>query len=373
MSGVDVVTLPTAEFISFFLETLSFGIFAVLYGITIWVLAYRIRRRTSRLLLVTSTLMLLIALVHLGIDVQRAREGFVLRGGLTDGETKFFSNTNATSYVVKSVLYVTQTLLGDAFMAYRVFVLWEKSWRVAVVPLVLLTSAAFVGYGACYNLTTIPIPSQGFSNIMSTSPWLDAFLAIVTAYNLLTGALVVIRFYRSKLRTRRSTAVASVGKEWQALESFIQSAAIYSVVLMSLFVTYIIGANPEMFGIDILTPLVGIAFDLIIIRVGLLEAAAEKLKPRANAPRTGKNSSTARAVEGSQEGKQAFPGVRKLPPIKTSPFIRFATQSRSGNADDIESGRVLLQAVENAISSSPVYSVDFFGRNLPQTSQDNRT
>ncbi|KAI0800856.1 hypothetical protein C8Q74DRAFT_449799 [Fomes fomentarius] len=257
----------TAEFISFFLETLCFGILTVLYALAFWIILWRSGKRWNRLAFTTATLMFILAFAHLAIDVQRAYVALVSHALLGDGATILFSDTRAPTYIAKSVIYVTQTLLGDGFMVYRIYVIWSRSWLVTSGPILLLAGSAFSGYGACYDLT------KSLSTI--TSPWFAAFLAISTIFNFLSGALIILRISRSKRWVRRYSAVPPMSGQ-NVLETFIQSAAIYSVVLISLFVTYILGANPEMFGVDMLTPLIGITFTLVIIRIGLVETAAEK-------------------------------------------------------------------------------------------------
>lgn len=70
-----------------------------------------------------------------------------------------------------------------------------------------------------------------------------------------TSALVVVRITQWKRRVRR-LSIAPIVTGHNALEAFIQSAAIYSVVLVLLLMTYTLGANPEIFGMDFLTPVI---------------------------------------------------------------------------------------------------------------------
>ena len=75
-----------------------------------------------------------------------------------------------------------------------------------------------------------------------------------TDYHRVTGSIFLC-IYLSKRRMRRfSTLPMPAGR--RALATFLQSSAVYTVVLVALFVTYIIDVNPEMFGTDILTPII---------------------------------------------------------------------------------------------------------------------
>ena len=51
------------------METLAFGIFAVLYGVGVWLLMYRNGARWNRVLFATSTAMLILALAVSSLKV----------------------------------------------------------------------------------------------------------------------------------------------------------------------------------------------------------------------------------------------------------------------------------------------------------------
>ena len=84
----------------------------------------------------------LACLQHLAIDVQRADQGLVVHGNSPNGSTDFFNTLSNPTLVAKDVIYITQTLLGDAFVTYRLFMVWNRSWPVIVLPILLLLGAA---------------------------------------------------------------------------------------------------------------------------------------------------------------------------------------------------------------------------------------
>lgn len=79
---------------------------------------------------------------HLCIDVQRAVEGFVVQGGKENGTLDFYSRLNNPTHVAKNVIYITMTLVGDTFVTYRLFVVWNRAWWIVVVPVLLLVATA---------------------------------------------------------------------------------------------------------------------------------------------------------------------------------------------------------------------------------------
>ncbi|OBZ74481.1 hypothetical protein A0H81_05134 [Grifola frondosa] len=212
----DPLPLARAELVALFLESLVFGAFCVLYGISTWILMYRTdsRNRTTlnKMLFATSTLMFALCIAHLGLD---------------------------------SVIFITQTLVGDSFVTYRLFIVWNRTLWIIVIPILLLTSAGISGYGACYEFTTVTDPELIFQSALR--PWITTFFCISLCTNVLATTLIAAKIMWSNHK----------------------SAAIYSVTLASLLGTYIANSNAQYICLDALQPLIGVVFTLIIIRVGL--------------------------------------------------------------------------------------------------------
>ena len=137
------------QLIAFFVESLLFGAFLVLYAISIWILLTRDQRAgyqrstVNKGMLGTATVMFVLAVAvslpsfcasihppkrwlcfvliafpwqHICFDVQRALDGFITHGGTPTGTLDFYFQLSNPTEVGKSVIYVTQTLVGDAFV-----------------------------------------------------------------------------------------------------------------------------------------------------------------------------------------------------------------------------------------------------------------
>ncbi|OBZ74463.1 hypothetical protein A0H81_05112 [Grifola frondosa] len=259
----DPLPLAVAELIALFLESLVFGAFCVLYGISTWILLYRSNNRNrttlNKMLFATSTLMFALCVAHLGLDVHRAIQGFIDEGGSPDGTTIFFNGIDNPTHVTKSIIFITQTLVGDSFVTYRLFIVWNREWRVIIIPILLLIGTGISGYGACYQFTTLNGQSLIFES--SIRPWLIAFFCISLCTNALATILISAKIMWSNHRVRKyRTSIGS--SHWQVVETVIQSAAIYSAALICLMSTY-----------------VGVVFTLIIIRVGLGYSLADSKAP----------------------------------------------------------------------------------------------
>ncbi|OJT12260.1 hypothetical protein TRAPUB_11194 [Trametes pubescens] len=272
MSAEETFPLARAELIALFLESMMFGAFTVLYAIAIWILLYRekVRGRSTlnRALFGTTTIMWLLSVAHLAIDVTRAIKGFVEWGGTPNGTNDFYGRISDPTFVAKNVVYITMTLVADFFVTYRLFVVWGRVWWILIGPCILLLATAVAGYGACVEIGLAQEGNAIFAD--NLQPWIRAFFSLSLTTNLLATLLIAARIMWSNRRVRKYRANgAAVGSHWEVVETMIQSAAVYSAALASLLGTYLAGSNAQYICVDILQPLIGVVFTLIIIRVGL--------------------------------------------------------------------------------------------------------
>ncbi|KAI1795337.1 hypothetical protein LXA43DRAFT_881965 [Ganoderma leucocontextum] len=269
--------LPRAELIALFLESLLFGAFLVLYFISIWILLYREqhhgRTRLNKWMFATATAMFVLALTHLCFDVQRAIDGFIAHGGTPTGTLDFYNLLSNPTHVGKSVIYITQTLVGDGFVTYRLFIVYNRNLWILVLPLLLVVGTAISGYGICFVLTTLTGSGAIFAG--NLVPWITSFFALSLTTNVIATILISGRIMWSNYKVRRYRMALT---HWGVIETIVQSAAIYSAALISLLSTYLAGSNAQYICLDSLQPLIGVVFTLIIIRVGLNETTSEHSK-----------------------------------------------------------------------------------------------
>ncbi|KAL7278438.1 hypothetical protein ACG7TL_007435 [Trametes sanguinea] len=272
MSDQETFPLARAELIALFMESMLFGAFTVLYAIAIWILLYREkirgRSRLNRMLFGTSTVMWVLSVAHLAIDVVRAVEGFVVWGQKPNGTNEFYAIISSPTEVAKNVIYISMTLVADSFVTYRLFIVWNRTWYILIIPITLLVATAVAGYGACVEIGLAKQGNAIFAD--NLQPWIRSFFALSLTTNLLATILIAGRIMWSNRRVRKYRASgAAAGSHWEVIETMIQSAAIYSAALASLLGTYLAGSNAQYVCLDILQPLIGVVFTLIIIRVGL--------------------------------------------------------------------------------------------------------
>ncbi|KAJ8502153.1 hypothetical protein ONZ51_g158 [Trametes cubensis] len=272
MSTTDAFPIARAEIVALFVESILFGAFTVLFAIAIWILRHRGkvhgRLTTNRVLCATSTAMWLLSVAHLVLDMTRAIRGFTVEGQTASNTEAFYARISDPTNVATNTIYLVTTLLADSFFSYRLYIVWNRTWWIVIVPALLVLSTAVTGIGVCVEIGLTKPGNPIFAS--NLQPWIRTFFALSLTTNLFATVLIIGRIMWANRRVREYRANgAMVGSHWNVVEIVIQSAAVYSAALIAMLGTYLANSNAQYVCLDIIQPLIGIVFTLIIIRVGL--------------------------------------------------------------------------------------------------------
>ncbi|ETW78678.1 hypothetical protein HETIRDRAFT_324812 [Heterobasidion irregulare TC 32-1] len=264
------IPLINAELLALFLETFAYAIFVLLDCVTIPILIWRRAEvaRTSRILLPVAVLMLLIATAHIVIDFYRAYVAFTT-GRLQPGDTSttFYENLADPLFITKSALYWLQTTLGDSVIIWRCFIVFAKRWLVVVFPVLLMVPALALPSLEPPYFSPLHSGSQLISSSQCalTSTAQARFSSLSTTISStdmhdLTG-LIAWRIYNTG-RFR-----PSAGNMMPIIVVLIESGALYTSSVIAMLCSYLSGSNGQYPALDLITPLVGIVFCLIILQI----------------------------------------------------------------------------------------------------------
>ncbi|TFY82862.1 hypothetical protein EWM64_g1144 [Hericium alpestre] len=235
------IPLDKAELLAIFLETLVYGMFLSLYIMLLLVLlrlgpAGRAKRRT---MLPVGTILFVLATAHLVIDFVRILDGFVYEPG---GPMVYFSNIAHPLFTAKTVLYVTQTLIGDGVMIWRCYMVYNKKlWVIAVPGIVLLVNAC-AGYLVCYELSHA---THGTTVFQTAASWIATFFSLTMAINVSCTAVIALRIYMS------GSLSGSIHSLMPALIAIVESGALYSSGVMGLLIAYCRNSNGQYPALDV--------------------------------------------------------------------------------------------------------------------------
>ncbi|KAK7692891.1 hypothetical protein QCA50_004526 [Cerrena zonata] len=272
-----------SKLVSIFVQTLLYGIFSVLFVISIWVL----RRKMSggagmgATMFGVAVTMWVLATMHLGVNFARIFNAFITYRNEPGGPAAYFYDLSSFTNVFGSAIYITQTLVGDGFVLYRAAIVWNKNLWIIVLPCLLLTGSAVSGGVILYIFAKIDTQTEIFSDQLSH--WISSFFALTLATNIICTTLVAFKIWQVNKLSVRVGATNLIPVFFVVIES----GALYSMTLIVLLATYLAGSWSQYLLIDALSPIIGIVFSFVIVRLGLsLSSSSETTRSQRDVDRT---------------------------------------------------------------------------------------
>ncbi|KAK0205475.1 hypothetical protein DFS33DRAFT_1383381 [Desarmillaria ectypa] len=266
------LTNQEASIIALFVESAFWGIFLVTFGLCLRALlwsnmGFKPYSQIDRPMVAICIAMPIFATVNLGLNVLRAVESVG-----PSGISEQFTNLGSATETVKFFCVNVQTLIADAMLTYRVWVIYSKSWVAALIPAILWLGVLVT---AILNIIVLhSIHSEALTTAKSLRPIVTSFWSISIALNIIATMLIVVRIYgvdRSNaefsIASRSTTRSRRYSRLQQIMRIVIESGALYTSVAITTCATYVSGSPSVYVTSAIEMQTVGIAFNLIIIRV----------------------------------------------------------------------------------------------------------
>ncbi|KAG2067019.1 hypothetical protein BDR04DRAFT_1105898, partial [Suillus decipiens] len=256
------IPLDTAAIMSLVLEGILYGFSVLMFLGTIWTIAYkRCIRDINRPTVAVATLLLLLSTAHVVVGIVRVEDGLVNHCDTSQGgSVAFFADVSQETFVVKDVLLILQTLLGDGLVIYRCYIVWQSAW-IIVIPCMLWCGIAVFGIFTVYNF------SRASSNDIFTSQnghFVATFITLTLVTNLLSSGLLAYRIWTNERQV--SGIRASKGK-LPLLRVFVDAAILYSAALCSSIICFALSNNGLYVMADLHVPVISIAFYMVFIRI----------------------------------------------------------------------------------------------------------
>ncbi|KAI0057388.1 hypothetical protein BV25DRAFT_1812471 [Artomyces pyxidatus] len=195
---IDVATL-----VSLLCAGVLYGIHLVTFGNVARVLLVQrnAARRRPRVYLVVATLLLLfIGSAHIVILMRRVLEAFVWYTGPGGATTALYQISNKLLNTM-SILYDTQTAIGDIILVYRCYVLYRRDWRVVVLPVALWVN--FLVFAVLNVHKALNLREQALLSTGSLETWATAGLSMTLALNVVTTGLMVFKIWSIQRQSTR--------------------------------------------------------------------------------------------------------------------------------------------------------------------------
>ncbi|KIP01643.1 hypothetical protein PHLGIDRAFT_131166 [Phlebiopsis gigantea 11061_1 CR5-6] len=262
-----MLSLTDAAIISTILEAILYGFSILMFIFTLWiVLQNRRRRRLSFGMVSAACAILLLSSAEMIVNIMRVRQGFLTVGPhLPGGSEQFFGDVSTSTFVIKSCLYNTQTLILDGVVIYRTYVVWQNLW-IVVLPILGWCGLLAASIGLNVALATASAQA-GDVFAVGTGRWITANYAITLATNLTSTSLLAYRIWKVKQQSARFSSANNPLSS--ILRVVIESGAIYSVTITTALVAFVSKSNGVYVVLDMISPIISIVFNMITVRVGL--------------------------------------------------------------------------------------------------------
>ncbi|KAJ6598008.1 hypothetical protein B0H10DRAFT_735018 [Mycena sp. CBHHK59/15] len=259
--------LDKAGIISTALEGVLYGFSVLMFITTLWILLRgRKYAQVNRTMVVVSCLLLTLSTIHIVVDVKRIYSGLVLfRDSYPGGPPAWFANGSDPSFVFKNAVYSFQTALGDGVVIYRCYMVWRSIW-IIIFPMIMWVTVAITATGCVYTLSQ-PAADSGDIFAQRTGQWITSFYSTTLVCNFTATALLAYRLWTIDRNVHGSRV--GRGVTIPVLMVIIDAGALYSVTLLAALLCFVSKSNGQYVVLDMVTPIISIAFYMVILRVGI--------------------------------------------------------------------------------------------------------
>ncbi|KAJ7140696.1 hypothetical protein C8R44DRAFT_692649 [Mycena epipterygia] len=267
---MSAIPLLSANLAAVVLESLLYGIYALLSLFTVYLIVTRHRKNLkapsaaySRFFspVALGTLSLFVVVTsHWVLTVVRL---FLAFKGWEDGPGPriFYSDYSHSTEVLKYGFLVAAMLIGDEFFIHRLWAIWEFRTRIIIFPTITLMGLCAFGVGLTYQLSTYTSSDSFFQSRFRRWSTGVCFFSLVTI--LYTVGFVWFKLWDMS-RVMKSLGMSTPNT---ILRILIDSAALLAVPGLFHVISYQFGSNLQVIAIDCTPPMVGISNLLIQIRL----------------------------------------------------------------------------------------------------------
>ncbi|KAJ7431323.1 hypothetical protein FB451DRAFT_1157165 [Mycena latifolia] len=279
--------IDSAQIVGLFMETLLYGVYLVtlvpcLYAL-LWSPAdHHFKNRIHWSMLTAAILMFTFATLDVTFGLRHNLDAFVYYTG-PGGAKEELENISYWVNVMKTADYVAQTCIGDAILIYRCYMVWGKKWMIIIPSFFLWLGGTTCGAILTYTFATLN--KAALIDTASATPWVDSMIALTLSMNILTTSLIVYRIWSVDKETSSMVATSSTARSRRVsrlksiMRILIDSAALYTISVIIFVATYIAGSNANYGTSDNVVQIIGICFNMIIIRVNSSHAPGSTVAP----------------------------------------------------------------------------------------------
>ncbi|EMD39639.1 hypothetical protein CERSUDRAFT_81022 [Gelatoporia subvermispora B] len=257
-----VLSNDLAALIGFGSEASLWGMYTVIFLVSLSVLLWRRRTRDVNWVIVSANCFLyVLATTHYAIEFNHFYTTLNAIGVV--------GFANETQQLVGADLLISLTdFVGDMVLIYRCYLVWGRNWYICVLPFL----AALAGFACVCGVVHLVVAVAPTAPVAPAAlvPLGTAGYALPLCTNVMVTSLIVGRIWWTSRGAAKNAALRStISTTRKAMNIVVESGALYLVAQLILVVLFALGHPAQAIVAVMAVQIYGIAPTMIIIRVGL--------------------------------------------------------------------------------------------------------
>ncbi|PBK93689.1 hypothetical protein ARMGADRAFT_1079979 [Armillaria gallica] len=213
------------------LYALTHGMYTGVVAVTLWAIASREKPQYNRRLYflgLTIVVLYLLAVVDLYCEWSITVSIFITNNRSFWMAFKYTDDTPIVAWVIEMTA-ILSTILADGTLIWRCWTVWGRSWRVVLIPIICTTLAAISRGIVSYYNNVEDTPPRGLYMAKIVN-WAVLYPSLILATLLWCTIFIIYRILRV------GGVTAGMRVYHRVIEMLVESAAVYSIVLVILLV-----------------------------------------------------------------------------------------------------------------------------------------
>ncbi|KAJ7165679.1 hypothetical protein C8R43DRAFT_987286 [Mycena crocata] len=258
-----IVSPIVSVLISIWLETLFYGLNICAFAFCLYVTLKK--PSVNLVVLILTTAMFTSATGHMAINLTRLVQGYI-QPPTKAAMFAFLLNLTVKTNIAKQYLLVMVNLFSDILLTWRVYMVWERNWKISIVPAVLCACAFVSGIATAIDESIVK-PGQPIF-LKQISRWATSQFSLSLAMNLATTILIASRIWYVT-RVVRDTSPDRMEPYWRVIIIIVESASVAAVAQIIQLAFYETKFPGIYFISDTVVQILTLAPLIIIILVGV--------------------------------------------------------------------------------------------------------
>ncbi|TFK71147.1 hypothetical protein BDN72DRAFT_817940 [Pluteus cervinus] len=260
------LSFAIAGLVSVWAETMLYGVYSTIFFESLYITHKRKRRSSSsvKVFTIATILMYIIATLHVSIGLYRLLKGFVWLEGENAAAIYFSTFKGIWEHTLYTVLNLLMIWMGECLLVYRCYIIWGCNIWV-VLPSILLFLA-----GVAVNVPVLVYWTKHGAVLGNPlRPALSSIYPLAFVQNLLATGLIAYRLVVQHYFSQNS-GIRPNGSRlglMNVVRIILESAMLYCVEFFVLIILYILKHPAQYIILSMVTPTIGIVFNMILVRL----------------------------------------------------------------------------------------------------------